>query len=163
MSSIGCASAADIIVPMNTVDAKGIVKAIGTVKISESPKGLVFTPTLEGLEPGVHGFHVHEKPSCDPGEKEGKTVAALGAGSHYDPSTTKHHAGPSGEGHLGDLPALLVGPDGKAITAVVAPRLKTTDVKSRALVIHAGGDNYSDEPAPLGGGGARIACGVVKD
>jgi Cu-Zn family superoxide dismutase len=29
-------------------------------------------------------------------------------------------------------------------------------------MIHAGGDNYSDQPVPLGGGGARIACGVVK-
>ena len=28
--------------------------------------------------------------------------------------------------------------------------------------VHAGGDNYSDQPAPLGGGGARIACGVIK-
>ena len=28
-------------------------------------------------------------------------------------------------------------------------------------MIHAGGDNYSDTPAPLGGGGARIVCGVV--
>jgi len=28
-------------------------------------------------------------------------------------------------------------------------------------MIHAGGDNYSDSPAPLGGGGARIACGVL--
>ncbi|MBF9200908.1 superoxide dismutase, partial [Acinetobacter baumannii] len=24
------------------------------------------------------------------------------------------------------------------------------------------GDNYSDSPLPLGGGGARIACGVIK-
>jgi Cu-Zn family superoxide dismutase len=29
-------------------------------------------------------------------------------------------------------------------------------------MIHEGGDNYSDKPKPLGGGGARIACGVVK-
>jgi superoxide dismutase, Cu-Zn family len=29
-------------------------------------------------------------------------------------------------------------------------------------MIHSGGDNYSDAPAPLGGGGARIACGVIK-
>jgi Cu-Zn family superoxide dismutase len=28
-------------------------------------------------------------------------------------------------------------------------------------MIHAGGDNYADQPAPLGGGGARIACGVI--
>jgi Cu-Zn family superoxide dismutase len=29
-------------------------------------------------------------------------------------------------------------------------------------MIHAGGDNYSDTPVTLGGGGARVACGVVK-
>jgi Cu-Zn family superoxide dismutase len=29
-------------------------------------------------------------------------------------------------------------------------------------MVHAGGDNYDDTPAPLGGGGARIACGIVK-
>jgi len=28
-------------------------------------------------------------------------------------------------------------------------------------MIHAGGDNYSDQPEPLGGGGGRIACGVA--
>jgi Cu-Zn family superoxide dismutase len=28
-------------------------------------------------------------------------------------------------------------------------------------MIHAGGDNHADHPAPLGGGGMRIACGVV--
>ena len=28
-------------------------------------------------------------------------------------------------------------------------------------MIHSGGDNYSDEPK-LGGGGARVACGVIE-
>jgi Cu-Zn family superoxide dismutase len=45
---------------------------------------------------------------------------------------------------------------------LLAPRLKLADIKGRSLMIHAGGDNYSDTPAPLGGGGARAACGVVK-
>jgi len=65
-------------------------------------------------------------------------------------------------GHLGDLPALTVGADGTASAAVIAPRLKMADLKGRSLMIHAGGDNYSDTPSPLGGGGARAACGVVK-
>ena len=30
-----------------------------------------------------------------------------------------------------------------------------------SLMIHAGGDTYADEPH-LGGGGARMACGVVS-
>jgi Cu-Zn family superoxide dismutase len=29
-------------------------------------------------------------------------------------------------------------------------------------MIHVGGDNYADHPMPLGGGGARMACGVIK-
>ncbi|WP_333874472.1 superoxide dismutase [Cu-Zn] SodC [Methylobacter sp.] len=162
ISSVGCATAAEVIVPMNTVNAEGVVKSIGNVTITESPYGLVFSPSLEGLGAGTHGFHVHENPSCDPKEKEGKAVAALAAGGHYDPKTTKHHGAPWGHGHLGDVPALVVGQDGKANYAVLAPRLKLDDIKSRALMIHEGGDNYSDEPTPLGGGGPRIACGVIK-
>ena len=29
-------------------------------------------------------------------------------------------------------------------------------------MIHMGGDNYKDAPSPLGGGGGRLACGVVE-
>jgi Cu-Zn family superoxide dismutase len=163
VSSIGCASAAEITVPMNTVDSAGAVKLIGNIRITESSYGLVFSPSLEGLDAGIHGFHVHENPSCEPKDKDGKPVAALAAGSHYDPNAKKLHGTPWGEGHLGDLPALAVGQDGKANYPVLAPRLKMSDIKSRALVIHGGADNYSDEPAPLGGGGVRVACGVIKE
>jgi len=38
---------------------------------------------------------------------------------------------------------------------------KLADLAGHSLMIHAGGDNHSDHPMPLGGGGARIACGVV--
>lgn len=49
-----------------------------------------------------------------------------------------------------------------ATQPVLAPRLKLSDLSGRALMIHAGGDNHSDQPAMLGGGGARIICGVIK-
>jgi Cu-Zn family superoxide dismutase len=64
---------------------------------------------------------------------------------------------------MGDLPLLKADADGKITGSVVSPRLKSLDeVKGRALMIHVGGDNYSDEPKPLGGGGARFACGVIE-
>jgi Cu-Zn family superoxide dismutase len=154
--------AGDIVVPMNLVNDQGVGQAIGTITISEGPHGLVFTPNVSGLAPGMHGFHVHQNPDCGPGMKDGKSVPGLAAGGHYDPANTGKHEGPLGKGHLGDLPVLTVGADGKATTAVTAPRLKMADVKGRSLMIHAGGDNYSDQPAPLGGGGARVACGVIK-
>lgn len=152
---------ADVVVPMNLVDENGIGAPIGNVTVSETAYGLVFTPSLEKLPPGLHGFHVHEKPSCAPGEKDGKKVAALGAGPHYDPKASGKHGLPWGDGHLGDLPALYVDAGGKAGYPVLAPRLKLADLKGRSLMVHAGGDNHDDHPLPLGNNGARFACGVV--
>lgn len=148
-------------IPMNFVDENGIGASAGHVTVTESKYGLVFTPDLAGLPPGLHGFHVHEKPSCQPGEKDGKKVAALGAGGHYDPQGTGKHGYPWGDGHLGDLPPLYVGTDGVANQPVLAPRLKLGDLAGHSLMVHAGGDNHSDHPAPLGGGGARVVCGVI--
>ena len=159
---LGGTAQADFTVEMNAVNAKGVGKPLGQVVISESKYGLVFSPALAGLTPGLHGFHVHENPACGPGEKNGKTVPGLAAGGHYDPAGSKHHGTPWGDGHLGDLPSLYADPKGKAHTPVLAPRLKLADLKGRSLMIHAGGDNYSDKPAPLGGGGARVACGVIQ-
>lgn len=156
------ASAAEVTVPLTVVTEAGAGPAVGSVTISETPYGLVFTPSLEGLPPGVHGFHVHDKPSCAPADKDGKPVAALAAGGHFDPAGSGRHGAPWGDGHLGDLPGLVVGADGRAGYAVLAPRLKRLDeVKGHALMVHAGGDNHADHPAPLGGGGARMACGVI--
>jgi len=90
-------------------------------------------------------------------------VPAGAAGGHLDPQGTKRHGEPWGDGHLGDLPALYVAADGSASNPVLAPRLKLADVKNRALMVHVGGDNHADHPAPLGGGGARMACGVIAD
>lgn len=152
-----------VVVPMTMVSADGSGTSVGKVTVTESAGGLVFTPDLKGLPPGEHGFHLHEKPSCAPGEKDGKKGAALAAGGHYDPQKTGKHEGPDAMGHEGDLPKLTVGADGSDTTAVTAPRLKSlATLRGHALMIHAGGDNYSDQPEALGGGGARIACGVVK-
>jgi Cu-Zn family superoxide dismutase len=149
--------------PMTLVTSAGTGKMIGNVVITESPDGLVFTPNLTDLPAGPHGYHVHENGSCGANEKDGKKVAAGAAGSHYDPNGSKQHLGPNGSGHLGDLPPLVVGGDGRATVAVTAPHLtKLADVKGKALMIHAGGDNFADKPAPLGGGGERIACGVIQ-
>jgi Cu-Zn family superoxide dismutase len=156
------AQAAELVAPMHLTDSAGIGRAIGTVKASSSPYGTVLTPDLKDLTPGLHGFHVHQNPDCGPGEKGGKTVPGLAAGGHYDPAGAGRHAGPYGNGHLGDLPSLYVDTNGKAGHPVLAPRLKLSDLKGRSLMIHAGGDNYSDNPKKLGGGGARMACGVVK-
>lgn len=150
------AGAAEVTVDMHRIDATGIGLSVGKISATESQDGVVFSPDLEGLPPGSHGFHVHEHPDCGAKDKEGKVGAGLAAGGHYDPAKTGKHEGPSGNGHLGDLPMLAVAPDGTAKSAVTAPRLKLADLVGRSLMIHAEADNYADKH-----GGARIACGAV--
>lgn len=160
MASVHAAENA-VQVPMRMIDVYGDTKDVGTITITETSYGALLTPNLHDLVPGAHGFHVHEKPSCKADMKDGYMQAGLAAGGHLDPQGTGKHEGPYGAGHLGDLPPLFVTADGKATVPVLAPRLKAADLKGHSLMIHMGGDNYADAPKKLGGGGMRMACGVI--
>lgn len=149
-------------VSMFKIDAKGVGAEIGTLTLSDGRGGLHIVPALNSLPPGQRGFHLHENPNCGPGMKDGKMQAGMAAGSHYDPNATGKHAGPFANGHRGDLPVLVVDANGNATQIMNALHLSVNDVRGRAFVIHEGGDNYADQPQPLGGGGGRIACGVVS-
>ena len=161
--SAGLAGAAELRAEMRQATPTGPGDALGTVTISDGAGGATVKTALKGLPAGPHGFHIHENGSCQPGTANNQPVPAGGAGGHFDPQKTGKHEGPQGSGHLGDLPVLQVAADGSANQALTAPHI--TDVaalKGKSVMIHAGGDNYSDQPQPLGGGGARIACGVIE-
>ena len=153
------AMAADTKVDVNAISAEGIGKSIGSATLADSDGGLSIKIDVSGMADGEHGFHVHEKGDCSPGMKDGKMAAGIAAGSHYDPKSTKTHKGPDGDGHEGDLPKLMA-TGGKIDQTVMVKDLKMTDVAGRSLMIHEGGDNYSDDPEN-GGGKGRIACGVI--
>lgn len=146
-------------VDMNAISAEGTGKAIGSAILSDSDEGLVIKVDLTGVADGEHGFHVHEKGDCSPSLKDGKMSSGLAAGPHYDPRGTKSHRGPDAGGHEGDLPKLTAS-GGKIDQTVTVRDLKMVDVAGRSLMIHEGGDNYSDKPEN-GGGKGRIACGVI--
>jgi Cu-Zn family superoxide dismutase len=160
VSSLACAEET-IDIDMHALTAQGTGAKIGIIAVKATPKGAEFVPDLNGVPTGLHGFHLHEAPNCGPADKDGQPVPGLAAKGHFDPDNTGVHAGPEGRGHLGDLPVLEADQNGKVAGAVVAPRIKASDLKGHALIIHAKGDNYSDIPDALGGGGARFACGVI--
>src|SRR5690606_36589050 len=114
-------------VTVHSISEAGVGKTIGTIKLADSAQGLSVTPKLTGLPAGERGFHIHENPSCETLEKDGKRVAGRGAGGHADPTHGGKHEGPRGAGHSGDLPSLLVPADGSAREAFVAPSLRIVD------------------------------------
>jgi Cu-Zn family superoxide dismutase len=155
------AAAKPVKVSLNFVTADGVGKPAGTITIKETKDGVMLETNLKDLPPGEHGFHMHEKGSCDPADKDGKKTAAQAAGGHFDPDATKAHKGPGGGGHKGDLPKVEADAKGVSKQKLEVKGLKLADFAGHSLMVHEGGDNYSDAPKPLGGGGARIACGVV--
>ncbi|MCP4473800.1 MAG: superoxide dismutase family protein [Gammaproteobacteria bacterium] len=143
-----------VVIKMYKTTKQGQGQYVGTIIAKDSQYGLLLIPNLHNLPAGEHGFHVHVNPSC--------ADNGLAAGGHLDPTNTGHHFGPYNPyGHLGDLPPLYIHSDGRDTLPILAPRLTVADIRNHALMIHVGGDNYSDTPEKLGGGGVRIACGVI--
>ena len=148
-----------LVIPMEQLGEKGNMK-VGEVVVIETNYGVAFFPNLKGVESGAHGFHVHVNPDC------GATEKGLGmkAGGHWDPNNSKRHSFPwDDKGHKGDLPILFADKDGNATYPVLAPKIKSIDeLKGHSLMVHVGGDNHHETLKPLGGGGPRLICGVIK-
>jgi Cu-Zn family superoxide dismutase len=164
MATLAAAPAAntDLTVKMQKATRSGPGDTLGTVSVTVSEAGTEFKLKLRGLPPGQHGFHVHENAECGPTLMNGVLIPAGAAGRHWDPEQTNRHAGPMGDGHLGDLPVMEVAADGSAIQTLTAPRVKDIALlRGHALVIDSGGDNYSDTPSPQGDG-PRLACGPIR-
>lgn len=161
ISAAGICFAESLQVPVNRVNPDGAGEGIGTVTFVDTPDGMDILVDILGLAEGEHGMHIHENPSCAPAVRDGGNVPALAAGGHWDPDGASSHKGPMNGGHKGDLPFITADASGMAKETLSIKGLFTKDIHGRSLMIHAGGDNYSDNP-PLGGGGARAACGVIE-
>jgi Cu-Zn family superoxide dismutase len=138
--------------------------SVGMARFVAVDGGVQITISVHDLPPGAHGLHIHEFGSCNPlRDTNGKVTPFGAAGGHFDPAMTNMHKGPDGGGHAGDLPNLIVDQAGNGGLAYFAPALHVSGADSivgRSIMIHANTDNYSDTP-PLGGSGARIACGEI--
>ncbi|WP_172370622.1 superoxide dismutase family protein [Sporosarcina jiandibaonis] len=133
---------------------------IGEVAFTENSKALIIDIRAEGLKPGIHGTHIHEKGEC-------ATPTFESAGGHFNP-TSKEHGFDNPKGfHLGDLPNIEVAEDGTVnvslhltdITLKQGMDNSILDKDGSALVIHEGPDDYETDPA--GNSGARIACAAI--
>jgi Cu-Zn family superoxide dismutase len=128
----------------------------GTGKVVE------ITLTVSGLKPGLHGVHLHAVGKCEPD--------FTAAGGHFDP-------GPAGNTdpdanhpfHMGDIPNLEVGANGKGSMKAVTTRvtlsdgpLSLFDEDGSAIIIHGNPDQMITGASKSGvSGGPRVACGVI--
>ena len=134
-------------------------QSAGSATLTQRPNGVKIALHLSHLPPGAHGFHIHAVGKCDP-------PAFTTAGGHLNPGGRLHGTETAVGPHDGDLPNLAAGPDGTVKAEAMAYRVTLGPGKDSlfhpggtSLVIHAGPDDYTTDPA--GNSGARIACAII--
>ena len=166
----GAAAAQQKSAPAAAVQAHADIKGegiTGTADFVESEQGagkiVTITVTLAGLSEGMHGVHLHATGKCE--------APFTSAGGHFDP-------GPAGNPnpdanhpyHMGDIPQISAGANGKATMKVVTTRVTLSDgpvslfdADGSAIIIHGNPDKGITGEAGSGvSGGPRVACGVIE-
>ena len=153
------------------VDSEGT--DVGTVTLSPEGGATRVEADVDGLEPGFHGFHIHDVGICESDAPDGPFTTATG-----------HYVGEGGThgDHDGDMPSLFVNGDGSASLSATLDAFTVEELTAgdgAAVMIHVGPDNFAnvpdrytsaetDAPGPddmtnsTGDAGARAACGVVE-
>ena len=131
----------------------------GSILLMQAPgTATLIKGAITGLEPGLHGFHIHEFGDMSDGCKS--------MGGHYNPDGVNH--GDINEGHVGDLGNITADENGKAEFSIKAHRVDLIGERSvigRGLVVHEDKDDLGkggdDESLKTGNAGERLACGVI--
>ncbi len=127
----------------------------GIVTFEKEGSGIKIVADIEGLKPGKHGFHIHEKGDCSAAD-------ASSAGGHFNPLGTLHGSPDATVRHVGDLGNIEADQSGRAhyerFDKVIAFEGKNS-ILDRAIIVHEKEDDFVTQPT--GNAGARVACGVI--
>ncbi len=133
-------------------------KISGNVTLTEENGGITLEAKIANVPPGKHGFHIHDKGSCD---EMGKA-----AGGHFNPDGVMHGYMPKDgpmKAHAGDMGNIEVAADGTGTLKIFLAQdsLKTGKyaVEGKAIILHEKQDDFSQ---PTGNAGGRIGCGIIE-
>ena len=141
------------------INKKGV--EIGFAQLTQAPTGVLIHNKVSGLQPGKHGLHLHSKGVCEP--REGFKTAKGHVGKVEGAHGLLNPEGPE----AGDLPNLIVGANGIGETELFTTLVSIKegdnpllDDDGSTLIIHEAADDHMTQP--IGGAGARVACGVIR-
>lgn len=143
--------------PAEFINGQG--DSVGSAVLTQTPNGVLIDVELRELEPGWHGFHVHQTGQCMPPDFKS-------AGGHFNPDSDRHGLLVEGGPHGGDLPNIFVGADGTARFQVITDDFSLrsdddalSDSDGAALMVHSDPDDYRSQPS--GDAGSRVACAEI--
>jgi Cu-Zn family superoxide dismutase len=154
-TSVASAAATEAVAHVN--NASGHKEKIsGTVTFTAAEGGVKVVADIDGLSPGKHGFHIHQKADLSAPD-------LTSAGGHFDVGGKHKHGGPdSAERHNGDLGNITADEKGHGHLEGVFKGLTIegeTGVVGHSVIVHAKEDDLKD----IKSAGARIAGGVIEE
>ena len=134
-------------------------KTSGLVTFEQTTDGVHVKARVEGLTPGLHGFHIHEKGDCS--APDGSS-----AGGHFNPTSAPHGDPAHASKHSGDFGNITADAKGVAMLDVKVPLSQLTltegspvNALNRGVIVHTAPDDLKTQPT--GNAGGRLACGVI--
>ncbi|ETN96006.1 superoxide dismutase, Cu-Zn family [Zhouia amylolytica] len=131
----------------------------GSAVFKQENGEVTMTATFEGLTPGEHAIHLHEKADCS--SPDGKST-----GGHWNPTFEQHGKwGDEAGYHKGDIGNFTADENGKGTITFTTDEWcincddDTKNIVGKAVIVHQGTDDFTSQPS--GAAGARVSCGGI--
>lgn len=141
------------------MEAKSGSTASGQINFTEEDGLVKMEGKFEGLTPGTHAIHLHEKADCS--AEDGTS-----SGGHWNPTHQKHGKWGDAEGyHKGDIGNLEADENGIAFISMQTDEWcigcddENKNIVGKAVIVHDGKDDFVSQPT--GDAGGRVSCGGV--
>ncbi len=142
-----------------TLESKSESTATGEVTFAEVDGLIALNATLTGLTEGVHAIHIHQTADCS--SADGKST-----GGHWNPTNAPHGKWGDANGfHKGDIGNFTADSEGNGSVSMSTNEWcigcgdETKDILGKAIIVHAGTDDYTTQPT--GAAGGRVSCGGI--
>ncbi len=143
------------------LNAKSGSETSGMVSFEETDSGVKMVAHINGLEPGMHAIHIHQKADCS--SEDGKS-----SGGHWNPTFKNHGAwGDEAGYHKGDIGNFTANEEGHGMIEFQTDEWclgcddDTKNILGKAIIVHQGKDDMVSQPS--GAAGARVSCaGIIE-
>lgn len=142
-----------------TLQPKSNSNASGNAVFTEENGTVTMVIVIDGLEPGEHAIHLHEKADCT-------SPDGTSAGGHWNPTAQPHGKWGTEQGyHKGDIGNITIDEKGNGTLSFSTDQWcigcddDTKNILGKAIIIHKGTDDFVTQPT--GAAGGRISCGGI--
>lgn len=141
------------------IESKNNTKTSGTISFVQSDGEVTMRVSANGLTPGLHAIHLHEKADCS-------ALDGTSTGGHWNPAGSDHGRWGAEHFHMGDIGNLNADAAGNATMIFktdkwcIGCKDESKNIMGKGVIIHAAVDDFHTQPT--GNAGGRVGCVEIK-